>query len=89
MRRNTVIALIVTAILVVSATAVLSHPGWRGGQGNRGYRAQVWDKDKLVTLEGEVTDADRPVVKITAEDRIPTADIDQITYRTVGMARRL
>jgi hypothetical protein len=66
MRRRTTLAIIIIAVMAVSASAVFSHPGWRGGQKQLGYRHQVWDKDKLVTLEGEITDAERPVITIEA-----------------------
>jgi hypothetical protein len=69
MRKRTMLAIIIIAAIAVSASAVFSHPGWRGGQRQLGYRHQVWDKDKLVTLEGEITDAERPVITIEADGK--------------------
>ncbi len=63
MRKGKVLALIIGAILVVSTTAVLSHPGWRGGNPWSGEEAE------LVTLEGTIKDADRPVVTMEAEGK--------------------
>lgn len=54
---------IVLAMIVISATIVLSNPSWRG------IRPQLWDKDKLVTLEGKITDIYRPLVVMESEGK--------------------
>ena len=69
MRKRTMLAVIIVAVVAVSASAVFSHPGWRGGQKQLGYRHQVWDKDKLVTLEGEIKDAERPLITVEADGK--------------------
>jgi hypothetical protein len=74
MRKRAVLSLAVAAIVVISATAVFSHPGWRGG------RLQAWDKDKLATLEGKVTDAERPVVKMEADGKQYILHLGPIWY---------
>ncbi len=69
MRKRTMLAIIIIAAVAVSASAVFSQPGWRGGQKQLGYRHQVWDKDKLVTLEGEIKDAERPLITVEADGK--------------------
>jgi len=63
MRKITTLAIIVAAIMAISAAAVFSHPGWRG--------ARPWGKaeGEQVTLEGKITDAERPLVKMEAEGK--------------------
>jgi hypothetical protein len=63
MRKTTILALIVAAIMVISAAAVFSHPGWRGGHLWRG------DGAELVKLEGKITDARRPMITMEADGR--------------------
>ena len=69
MRKRTTLAIIIITVMAVSASAVFSHPGWRGGQKQSGYRHQIWDKDKLVTLEGEIKDSERPLITIEADGK--------------------
>ena len=69
MRKKTIAALIIAAIMVISATAVFSHQARWDGQKQRGIRKQVWDKDNLVTLEGKITDAERPVITMDADGK--------------------
>ncbi len=69
MRKRTMLAIIIIAAIAVSASAVFSQPGWRGGQKQLGYPHQVWEKDKLVTLEAEITDAERPLITVEADGK--------------------
>jgi len=62
MKKTSVLALTIAAILIVSAAVVLSHSEWRS------TRSQRWDKDNLVTLEGKITDVGRPTATVKVGD---------------------
>lgn len=63
MRKTATLSLAVAAIMVISAAVVFSHPGWRGGRPWRGEGTEP------VTLEGKITDAERPLVKMEADSK--------------------
>lgn len=63
MRKTVVLALIITAILAISAAAVFSHPMWHDVDG------QKWSKEDLVTLEGTIADVGRPTAALKVEDK--------------------
>ncbi len=58
MKKKLFISSMVVIMVIISATIVLSNPGWGG------IRYQLWDKDKLVNLEGKVKDIYGPLVII-------------------------
>jgi len=74
MRKTTILALATAAIMVISAAAVFSHPGWRGGRLLRGEEAE------LVTLEGKITDAKRPVITLEADGKEYILHLGPIWY---------
>ena len=63
MRRRAILISIITVIAVISATAVLSHPGWRGGRLWKG------DKGEPVTLEGKIKNTERPGLTIDVDGK--------------------
>ena len=63
MRRRAILISVIAVIAVISATAVLSQPGWRGGR--------LWkaDKSEPVTLEGKIKSTERPGITIDVDGK--------------------
>jgi hypothetical protein len=53
MKKKLFIGLIATFVIIVLTSIAFAYPGWK---------IQNWDKEKVVTLEGKITDADRPII---------------------------
>jgi len=66
MRRKAILASVIVAIIIISATTVLSRPGWRGNRDNCLRRG---DGGELVTLEGKIKDAQRPEITMDVDGR--------------------
>ena len=62
MRKTLVLALIIAAVLLVSAAAVFSHPVWRD------VDTQGQSKVEKVTLEGTIADTGRPTAALKVGD---------------------
>jgi hypothetical protein len=63
MTKKAILGSIIAVILVVSATAVFSHPGWRG------RRAWTDDEAEVVALEGKIKDAKRPMISMDVDGK--------------------
>ncbi len=63
MKKTLVLALIIAAILAVSAAVVFPHPVWR----DTGDQEQ--NKDERVTLEGTIIDTGRPTAALEVGDK--------------------
>ena len=53
MKKKLFIGLIATFVVIVLTSIAFAYPG---------LKMQNWDKEKIVTLEGKITDADRPII---------------------------
>jgi len=60
MKKRLIIGSIVALIVLVTTALAFSYQGWR---------IQNWDKSKVVTLEGKITDADRPIITMEADGK--------------------
>ena len=67
MRRRAILISVIVVIAVISATAVLSQPGWRAGW--RGGRLWKGDKGEPVTLEGKIKSTERPGITIDVDGK--------------------
>ena len=63
MRRRAILISVIAVIAVISATAVLSQPGWRGS------RLRWGDKVEPVTLEGKIKSTERPGITIDVDGK--------------------
>ena len=61
MRKKIIIGIIVTLAITALTAVAFSHPAWN--------RVQNWDKEKVVTIEGKITDADRPIITMESEGK--------------------
>jgi len=66
MRRKAILASVIVAIIIISATTVLSRPRWRGNRDNCLRRG---DGGEQVTLEGKIKDAERPEITMDVDGR--------------------
>ncbi len=64
MRRKAILASVIVAIIVISATTVLSRPGWRG---NRDNCLRKGDGGELVTLVGKIKSPERPEITVNVD----------------------
>jgi len=72
MRKKIVIGIIVTLAITVLSAVAFSHPAWN--------RVQNWDKEKVVTIEGKITDADRPIITMESEGKEYTVHVGPYRY---------
>ena len=63
MRKRAILASVIVVIVVISATTVLSRPGWRGGRRWKG------DGGEPVTLEGKIKDVERPGITMDVDGK--------------------
>lgn len=64
MKKKFTLGIIIVIIMMVSTWAAFSY------QGRYGSRLKVWDKEKIVTIEGKITDAERPVITMESNGKI-------------------
>lgn len=74
MKKTSFLILAIVGIITISAAIVYSHPEWRG------TRPQEWNKDDMVTLEGTITDAERPIITMEAEGKEYTLRLGPAWY---------
>lgn len=60
MKKRLVIGLSIVFIVLAITAIAFSYQGWR---------VQNWDKSKVITLEGKITDADRPIITMEANGK--------------------
>ena len=60
MKKKLVVGIIATLAVLALTAVAFSQQGWR---------MQNWDKEKVVTLEGKITDADRPIVTMDSNGK--------------------
>jgi len=63
MKKKLTIGIIATFTLLVITAVAFSYQGWKH------QRVQNWDKEKVVTLEGKITDADRPIITMESDGK--------------------
>ncbi len=77
MRKRAILASVIVAIIVISATTVLSRPGWRGNRNNCLRRG---DGGELVTLEGKIKDSERPEITMDVDGKEHTLHVGPFWY---------
>jgi len=53
MKKKLILGIMTVSVIIIIASLALAYPGWK---------MQNWDNGKFETLEGKITDADRPII---------------------------
>jgi len=71
MKKKLTIGLVATFVVIVLTSIAFAYPGWR---------MQNWDKEKITTLEGKITDADRPIITMESGGKEYILHIGPVGY---------
>ena len=71
MKKKLFIGLIATFVVIVLTSIAFAYPG---------LKMQNWDKEKIVTLEGKITDADRPIIVMESNGKEYILHLGPVSY---------
>jgi hypothetical protein len=74
MKKKLIIGIVATFMILVITAVAFSYQGWKY------QRVQNWDKEKVVSLEGKITDADRPIITMDSNGKEYLVHLGPIGY---------